>query len=142
MLTDRHWDDATLLYKFLEVFYKAINVSSSSSRPNTPFVLHELIIIGDVFKAYKHHQLLKGVVLSMLMKFLKYFYPLPHLYAFALLLDPRCRVKILTKFLKLLGKQLNKDYTSYMEGHKNALQEVYKQYELRFEGTSDVGLVE
>ena len=78
----------------------------------------------------------------MLAKFLKYFYPLLHLYTFALLPDSHCRVKDLNKFLKLLGKLLNKDYTSHLEGHNNALQEAYKQYELRFGGTSYAGPIE
>ena len=66
-------------------------------------------------------------------------FPLPHLYAFALLLDPRCRLKGLKKFLRLLEKLLGKYYTTLAKGHKNALQEAYKQYELQFGGTSDQG---
>ena len=75
VLTDRHWNDITLLWKFLEVFYEATNVLSSSLRPTTPLVLHELIVIGDIFKAYRHHQCLKGVVRTICMKFQKYLYP-------------------------------------------------------------------
>ena len=72
----------------------------------------------------------------MVEKFLKYFYPLPYLYAFSVLLDPRSRVPSLKAFLKLLKRQLGPDYSSDLEGHMNALQQAYKLYELRYGETA------
>ena len=77
----------------------------------------------------------------MVEKFLKYFYPLPHLYAFSVLLDPRSRVPGLKAFLKLLKRQLGPDYSSNLEGHTNALQEAYKLYELRYGETAGEALI-
>ena len=137
LLNERHWQDATLLCGFLHVFYEATNLFSSSSRATTPIVVHQLVIIGDVFKKYKNHRRLAGAVNKMLEKFLKYFYPLPHLYAFAFLLDPRNRYKGLQQFLKVLTRQLGPDYVSLVDDHAAALQEAYSVYELRFGVTSD-----
>ena len=84
--------------------------------------MHELILIGKVLKTYKGHERLGTAVAAMVEKFLKYFYPLPHLYAFSVLLDPRSRVPGLKAFLKLLKRQLGPNYPSNLEGHINALQ--------------------
>ena len=73
----------------------------------------------------------------MLEKFLKYFHPLPHLYAFAFLLDPRNRYNGLKSFLKVLTRQLGPDYASLVDDHAAALQEAYSVYEMRFGVTSD-----
>ena len=69
VLFDLYWDDANMLCKFLEMFYRATNVLSSSSRPTSPLVLNELIVIRDVFKQNKHHDHLNLVVFNILMKF-------------------------------------------------------------------------
>ena len=136
MLGEGHWDDATVLCTFLQVFYTATTNLSASLRPTSPAVMHELILIGEVLKTYKGHERLRTAVAAMVEKFLKYFYPLPHLYAFSVLLDPRSRVPSLKAFLKLLKRQLGPDYSSDLKGHTNALQEAYKLYELRYGGTT------
>ena len=136
-LNERHWQDAMLLCGFLQVFYEATNIFSSSLRATTPIFVHQLINMGNVFKRYKNHRRLAGAVNKMLEKFLKYFYPLPHLYAFAFLLDPRNRYKGLQSFLKVLTRQLGPDYASLVDDHAAALQEAYSVYELRFGVTSD-----
>ena len=136
VLTDEHWDDTAVLCTFLQVFHTATTNLSASLRPTSPIVMHELILLSDVFKRYKDHQRLGTAVDAMVSKFLKYFYPLPHLYAFSILLDPRSRVPGLKTFLKLLKRQLGPDYVSDLEGHTNALQEAYKVYELRYGGTT------
>ena len=130
-----HWDDATVLCTFLLVFNMAITNLSASLRPTSPAVMHELILVSEVLKIYKGHERLGTTVAAMVEKFLKYFYPLPHLYAFSVLLDPRSRVPGLKTFLKLLKRQLGFDYSSDLEGHTNALQEAYKLYEPRYGGT-------
>ena len=102
VLGDGHWDDATVLCTFLQVFYTATTNLSASLRPTSPYVMHEPILIGEVLKTYKRHQQLGTTIAAVVEKFLKYFYPLPHLYAFSVLLDPRSRVPGLKTFLKLL----------------------------------------
>ena len=81
----------------------------------SPLVVHQLIIIDNVFKRYKNHRRLAGAVNKMLEKFLKYFHPLLHLYAFAFLLDPHSRYKSLKSFLKVLTKQLGLDQASLLD---------------------------
>ena len=49
-LNERHWQDATLLCGFLQVFYEATTIFSSSLRATTPLVVHQLTIIDNVFK--------------------------------------------------------------------------------------------
>ena len=71
LLNKWHWQDTTLLCGFLQVFYEATTVLSSSLRATTPIVVHQLIIIGHVFKRYKNHRRLAGAVNKMLEKFLK-----------------------------------------------------------------------
>ena len=92
MLDQEHWDVATVLCTFLQVFYTATTNLFASLRPTSPIVMHELILIGEVLKTYMGHQRLELAVAAMVEKFLKYFYPLPHLYAFSVLLDPQSRV--------------------------------------------------
>ena len=104
LLNEQYWDDLRLICTFLQVFYEAATVLSSSLRATTPLILHHLIIISNVLKTYKGHQRLAWAVKSMQEKLLKYFYLSPYLYAFALLLDPCCRILGLKKFLKLLTK--------------------------------------
>ena len=91
LLNEQHWQDDMLLCGFLQVFYEAATLLSSSLRATTPRVAHQLIIIDNVFKRYKNHRHLARAVNKMLEKFLKYFHLLPHLYAFAFLLDLRSR---------------------------------------------------
>ena len=129
MLGDGHWDDATVLCTFLQVFYTATKNLPRSLYPKYPIVMHELILISEVLKTYKGHERFGTALAAMVEKFLKYFYPLPHLYAFSVLLDPRSRASGLKTFLKLLKRQLGPDYSSDLEGHTNALQEAYKLYE-------------
>ena len=135
MLGDGHWDDATLLCTFLQVFYMATTNLSASLHLISPIVMHELILIGEVLKTYKGHQRLGTTVATMVKKFLKHFYPLPYLYAFSVLLDPRSRVPVLKTILKLLKRQLGPDYSSDLESYTNALQETYKLCELQYGGT-------
>ena len=135
MLGEGHWDDATVLCTFLQVFYMTTTNLPASLRPTSPAVMHELILIGKVLKTYKGHQRLGTTVATMVKKFLKHFYPLPYLYAFSVLLDPRSRVPVLKMILKLLNRQLGPDYSSDLEGYMNAFQEAHKLYELWDGGT-------
>ena len=76
VLGDRYWDDITVLCTFLQVFYTATTNLSASLRPASPLIMHELILIGEVFKTYKGHQRFVGAIPAIMDKFLKYFYPL------------------------------------------------------------------
>ena len=98
--------------------------------------------MGDVFKRYKSNRTLGHVVIPMLGKFMKYFHPVPNIFAFAVLLDPRCRIRGLKIFLEMLQDQVSMEYVHYLEDHKKALQETYRLYELRFGAGIDDGPVE
>ena len=69
LLNERHCQDATLLCWFLQVFYETTTLLSSLLRATTPLVVHQLIIIGNVFKKYENHRCLAGAVNKMLEKF-------------------------------------------------------------------------
>ena len=98
--------------------------------------------MGDVFKRYKFDRTLGNVVIPMLGKFMKYFYPVPNIFAFAVLLDTCCRIRGLRTFLEMLEDQVSMEYVKYLEDHKKALQETYRLYELRFGAGVDDGPVE
>jgi len=54
------------------------------------------------------------------------------LYSFAFILDPRGKLKGFSKILKLLGKFLGVDYSSYLTEVRAQLNIIYKRYDDKF----------
>ena len=54
------------------------------------------------------------------------------LYSFAFILDPRGKLKCFSKILKLLGKFLGVDYSSYLTEVRAQLNIIYKRYDDKF----------
>ena len=64
--------------------------------------------------------------------YIKYWKDIPMLYSFAFVLDPRAKLKDFNKLLRLLGKFLGVDYSSYLTEVRAQLNIMYKRYDDKF----------
>ena len=68
----------------------------------------------------------------MKIKFLKYWQHIPLLYSFALILDPRAKMRGLFRVLELLKERTGCDYTSYYADVKTKIYKLFNKYERKF----------
>ncbi|CAN6249755.1 unnamed protein product [Urochloa humidicola] len=76
--------------------------------------------------------LLRPVVSKMKDVYIKYWKDIPMLYSFAFILDPRGKLKGFSRVLKLLGKVLGVDYSTYLTEVRAQLNVMFKRYEEKF----------
>ena len=114
LLSARHWHVAEKILEFLEIFYESNVVLSGVYYPTTPLILHHLLDIASHLHASKKDQNLIAVVYPMKLKFLKYWQDIPLLYSFALILDPRAKMRGLFNILQLLKETTGCEYSSYI----------------------------
>ena len=84
------------------MFYDSTVVLSGVYYPTSPLVLHHILEIACHLHDYEHDSNLSVVVMPMKAKFLKYWKSIPLLYAFAIVLDPRAKMRGLHNVLELL----------------------------------------
>nr|ABA95642.1 hAT family dimerisation domain containing protein [Oryza sativa Japonica Group] len=83
---------------------------------------------------YENDDLLMPVVFNMKQKYLKYWKDIPMLYSFAFILDPRGKLRGFLDILSLIGDIINVDYSTYYADVKTKFYEVFRKYELKFQG--------
>ncbi|BAH92438.1 Os03g0844400 [Oryza sativa Japonica Group] len=83
---------------------------------------------------YENDDLLMPVVFNMKQKYLKYWKDIPMLYSFAFILDPRGKLRGFLNILSLIGDIINVDYSTYYADVKTKFYEVFRKYELKFQG--------
>jgi hypothetical protein len=83
-------------------------------------------------KEYENDALLRPVVSRMKDVYLKYWKDIPMLYSFAFILDPRGKLKGFSRVLRLVGKLIGVDYSSYLTEVRAQLNIIYKRYDDKF----------
>uniref|UniRef100_I1PMA2 BED-type domain-containing protein n=1 Tax=Oryza glaberrima TaxID=4538 RepID=I1PMA2_ORYGL len=134
LLTDHTWYVVERFFQFLETFHDCTILSSQVYHPTANLILHNILEIATLLKEYENDELLGSAVFSMKQKYLKYWKNLPMLYAFAFILDPRGKLRGLLNLLSLIGETINVDYSNYYSDVKTKLYEVFRKYELKFQG--------
>ena len=132
VLTSDDWYVAEKVNDFLELFYDSTVALSGVYYPTSPLIIHQLIEIAAHLKEYETDYLLRKVVVPMKDKYLKYWKDIPMLYSFAFVLDPRAKLRGLTKALALLSSLLDTDYTEYFNTVRVELTNVFAKYESKF----------
>ncbi|KAG8091271.1 hypothetical protein GUJ93_ZPchr0011g27438 [Zizania palustris] len=127
ILTDVDWEVATRTRKFLKPFYNATVLLSGVYYPTSCEVLECLWNFTIQFSENRSNTLLKPIVKAMELKFLKYFTAIPHLYCFALILDPRKKLDILKVALDSMGDAMELDFS---EAYQHVSDELYRVFRL------------
>jgi hypothetical protein len=112
LLIDDHWTIAQSMFEFLDLFHSATIALSGVFYPTSPLMLNHMLLICKHLKDYKNDALLRNVVTLMKDVYLKYWKDIPMLYSFAFILDPRGKLKGLSRVLRLPGKLFGGDYSS------------------------------
>ena len=88
--------------------------------------------ISIVLHEHKNHPILHVEVRDMVSKFAKYFHPLPLLFSFSIIIDPRCKLQGLRALIEILSEHIEFDYTNSIEEARTSMFDVYRYYELRY----------
>ncbi|XP_066333840.1 zinc finger BED domain-containing protein RICESLEEPER 2-like [Miscanthus floridulus] len=132
LLTTNHWYFAEKLLEFLKLFYYSTIVLSGVYYPTSPLVLHHIIEIASHLHACEKDHNLRGIVLPMKLKFLKYWQDIPLLYSYAFILDPRAKMRGFFNVLQLLDEYTSSEYSSYYANVKIELYKLFNKYESKF----------
>ena len=76
--------------------------------------------------------MLAPIVAAMKEKYLKYFDDIPHLYCFAIVLDPRKKLDGLDTAFRFIGDALDLDYSSAYSHVKSEIFRVFDMYQDKF----------
>jgi len=131
VLTNTDWQVVASLCDFLEPFYNATTQLSGIYYP-TPLVLEWLMKIVDTFQEKSTDRMLAPIVAAMKEKYLKYFDAIPHLYCFAIVLDPRKKLDGLDTAFRFIGDALDLDYSSAYSHVKSEIFRVFDMYQDKF----------
>jgi hypothetical protein len=72
LLTDDHWEMASKMLKFLELFYDSTVDLSGVYYPTSPLMIHHIVKIAIHLHKYQHDEHLRVVVQTMIDKYNKY----------------------------------------------------------------------
>jgi hypothetical protein len=134
ILTDHTWHIVERFNQFLETFHDCTLLLSQVYYPTANLILHNILEIATLLKEYENDDLLMPVVFNMKQKYLKYWKDIPMLYSFAFILDPRGKLRGFLNILSLIGDIINVDYSTYYADVKTKFYEVFRKYELKFQG--------
>ncbi|EEC81118.1 hypothetical protein OsI_23991 [Oryza sativa Indica Group] len=134
ILTDHTWHIVERFNQFLETFHDCTLLLSQVYYPTANLILHNILEIATLLKEYENDDLLMPVVFNMKQKYLKYWKDIPMLYPFAFILDPRGKLRGFLDILSLIGDIINVDYSTYYADVKTKFYEVFRKYELKFQG--------
>ena len=132
VLTNTDWQVVASLCDFLEPFYNATTQLSGIYYPTSPLVLEWLMKIVDTFQEKSTDRMLAPIVAAMKEKYLKYFDAIPHLYCFAIVLDPRKKLDGLDTAFRFIGDALDLDYSSAYSHVKSEIFRVFDMYQDKF----------
>jgi hypothetical protein len=135
LLTDDHWTIAQSMFQFLQLFHSATVALSGVYYPTSSLMLHHMLKICKHLKEYENDDLLRPVVTRMKDVYLKYWKDIPMLYSLAFILDPRGKLKGFSRVLRLVGKLIGVDYSSYLTEVRAQLNIIYKRYDDKFGAT-------
>ncbi|BAF17993.1 Os05g0521800 [Oryza sativa Japonica Group] len=133
VLNEHVWAIVQKFHQFLETFYDCTLTLSQVYYPTANIILHNLLEIATLFKEYENDDVLTEPVFHMKQKYLKYWKNIPMLYAFAFVLDPRCKLRGLSAILSLVGDTIGVDYSSFYTEVRRKLYEVFRRYEVKFQ---------
>nr|AAP53852.1 hAT family dimerisation domain containing protein [Oryza sativa Japonica Group] len=138
ILTDQDWEIATRVRKFLKPFYNATVQLSGIYYPTSCLVLEWIWKLALVLDENRSDRILSSIVKPMEEKFLKYFTAIPHLYCFALILDPRKKLEIAKVAMNSIGDAVGLDYSEAFQHVNNELYRVFRLYRTKLGGTPRV----
>jgi hypothetical protein len=132
LLTDEHWYVGEKILEFLERLYDSTVVMSSVYYPTSPLISHHILHINKHMNMYDNDNLLRPVVVPMKDKFLKYWGTIPYLYAFALILETRAKMRGFNNVLALLSQLTHSDYFSYLTSVRDEMNDLFNRYDDKF----------
>jgi hypothetical protein len=137
MLDDRDFEIVKCFIDFLQPFYEATTRLSGIYYSTSVLTLHHIYDISLVFKKYDSLEFFSSIIDKMKENFLKYWNGVPMLYALAAVLDPRCKLRLVSKLIKKIGDNLEADVGVTPQEVQDALYRMFDSYSLRF-GTQSV----
>ena len=132
LLSPNHWYVAEKILEFLKLFYDCTIVLSGVYYPTSPLVLHHILEIASHLHAAERDQNLRQIMYPMKLKFIKYWQDIPLLYSYALILDPRAKMRGFHRVLQLLAESTGTQYNSYYADVKTELYKLFNKYERKF----------
>jgi hypothetical protein len=132
LLTNVHWYVAEHMFKFLQLFYDSTVILSGVYYPTAPLVLHQMFEIAEHLQQAESNEHFRPIARPMKAKFLKYWEKIPLLYSYAMILDPRGKMKGFQRALELLGKALNVNYSLYYSDVKSELTRLFCKYQEKY----------
>ena len=79
---------------------------SSIYYPTSPLVVHQILLITEIFHENKKDEILGPVIVAILKELKKYWSEIPLLYALGLIFDPRIKLQGLTNALSHISSHL------------------------------------
>jgi hypothetical protein len=113
ILTHEHWVTGEQVLRFLELVYDSIVILSGVYYPTSPLMLHYLVKIAIHLKNNANDTHIRPVIQPMIDKHNKYWRNIPLLYSFAFILDPRTKIKGLSRVFRRLMTLTSTDYAAY-----------------------------
>ena len=132
------WEKATICFQFLQTFYRATNLLSSSYYPTSHSMLGVLLNCSFAFSKYRSINGFEFVIDECLPKWNKYFRNIPCLYIIAAIMDPRLKQEGVKKVLLTYHANMlyEIDIESYMNNVNILLQEMFNIYSINFSSLS------
>jgi len=134
VITNDDWDVAKAVCEFLKGFFDATNYLSAYEHSTSPLAIHKLYEMSVIFKKYEVDELLGPVFAKMKEIWKKYFVPMPNLYCYAFVLDPRIRFRGLKLWFQMLSNNIGFDYNSSYDGVWESIVQCYSYYENKYGG--------
>ncbi|KAG5531327.1 hypothetical protein RHGRI_026069 [Rhododendron griersonianum] len=135
LLSIADWNLAFEFMKFLKVFYTATCACSGVRYPTSCIVLHQLFNISVFFRTYRLRENFVHPLVKMEDKFKKYFEPMPKIFVFAVVMDPRIKLCGVDRLLKGLSTNMGVLFYSIATVKKDLI-DLYDLYESKYASTN------
>uniref|UniRef100_A0A0D9Z6A8 HAT C-terminal dimerisation domain-containing protein n=1 Tax=Oryza glumipatula TaxID=40148 RepID=A0A0D9Z6A8_9ORYZ len=126
-VTSDNWASQHKRTSYLRIYY-----------PTSCLVLEWIWKLALVFDENRSDRILSSIVKPMEEKFPKYFTSIPHLYCFALILDPRKKLEIAKVAMNSIGDAVGLDYSEAFQHVNDELYRVFHLYRTKLGGTPRV----
>jgi hypothetical protein len=105
-ISDNEFNVAYYFIEFLKPFYNATEHLSGVYYATSPYAIHHLHSIAKTFHNYSSDPYFLPILEKMKAKFLKYWNDVPLLYTLTACLNPRTKIKVVTKIVNVIKNLL------------------------------------